>query len=80
MTTAEKIETIRNLAEVDFVSIWKGERAYINLKSCDKSFAGNRTHQFYVDIKSGGLVDQMGKGTTSRAFDAQRAIVAAAVL
>lgn len=68
MTIEATVQTIRNMTEVASVSIWKGKRAYINLTACDKSFAGNRSHQFYIDMTSGVLVDDMGKGTTSRAL------------
>ena len=79
MTIEAAIKMIQELAEVSSVNVWKGKRAYINLTACDKSFAGNRTHQFYLDMQTGALVDQMGKGTTSRAFDEQRKVVAAAL-
>ena len=49
---------------------WKGKRIYINLASCDKSFAGNRNYQLYYDIAAGQLISKTGKGTTSRQFDA----------
>lgn len=53
-----------------YASEWNGRRIYINLNSCDKSFAGNRSYQLYFDISAGKLVSKIGKGTTSRAFDA----------
>lgn len=79
MTIAANIAKIEALNEVASVNVWKGKRAYINLTACDKSFAGNRSHQFYIDMETGDLVDQMGKGMTSRAYDDQRAVVRAAL-
>jgi hypothetical protein len=76
---AAKIEAAQNLEQVLSVNIWKDRRAYLNLKSCEKRFAGNRTHQLYIDMQTGEVIDQMGKGVTSREFDAQRAIVVAAL-
>lgn len=49
---------------------WNGKRVYINLAACDKGFAGNRSYQLYFDIATNKLVSKMGKGTTSRDFDA----------
>lgn len=77
MSIESTIVKIEALKEVASVSIWKGKRAYINLTACDKSFAGCRSHQFYIDVASGNLVDHLGKGMTTSEFDDQRAIVRA---
>jgi hypothetical protein len=79
MTVEATIAKIESLAEVASVNVWNGKRAYINLTAADRSFAGCRSHQLYIDMQTGALVDQMGKGTTPRAFDEQRAIVTAAI-
>jgi hypothetical protein len=76
---AAKIEAAKKLEEVQHVNIWKDRRAYLNLTACEKRFAGNRTHQLYIDMQTGAVVDQIGKGVTSREFDEQRAIVVAAL-
>jgi hypothetical protein len=47
---------------------WQGRRVYINLDACDRSFAGDRNYQLYLDIATQKLVSKAGKGTLSRAF------------
>lgn len=70
MTITAKIQAARNLPEVDFVNEWKDRRAYINLKSSDRSFRGDREYQLYIDMQTGELISLKGKGVTSRDFDA----------
>lgn len=79
MTIQDTIAKIEALDIVSSVNIWNGKRAYINLTAADRSFAGCRTHQLYIDMATGALVDQMGKGMTPRAFDQQRNILAEAI-
>lgn len=64
MTNAvEKIEAARRHPAVAHVNEWKGRRAYINLKSEDRSFRGVREHQLYIDMETGEVVEKLGKGT-----------------
>ena len=78
-TAAKMIEAAKAHVAVASVTIWKDKRAYINLFACDKSFSGNRTHQFYINLDNAVLVDEKGKGRTSSAFDDATTAVAAAL-
>ena len=69
---AEVIAKIEGLDVVESVNVWLGRRAYINLTAFDRSFAGCRNHQLYIDLATGELVDKIGKGTTPSQFDEQR--------
>ncbi|RPD86287.1 hypothetical protein EGK75_09200 [Neisseria weixii] len=68
---AQQINDIMAASNIaGYAKEWNNRRIYINLNTCDRSFAGNRSYQLYFDISAGKLVSKIGKGTTSRAFDA----------
>lgn len=68
---AQQINEMMAAANIDgYAKEWNGRRIYINLNTCDRSFAGNRNYQLYFDIGSGKLVSQSGKGTVSSVFAA----------
>lgn len=68
---AQQINEMMAAANIDgYTKEWNGRRIYINLNTCDRSFAGNRSYQLYFDIIAGKLVSKIGKGTTSRDFAA----------
>lgn len=50
------------------VSIWNGRRVYINLNAAQRSFKGDSSRQLYIDLSTGKLVNQMGKGIESSGF------------
>lgn len=79
MTLTAKIDAIKSLPEVRNVRIWKGLRAYIDFTLEPRAFRGETNHVFYLDLKTGDLVDHMGKGMTRREYDAAVAAVKSAL-
>jgi len=78
MTIETKIAQLKEMDEVAYINIWKGKRAYINLTAFDRSCAGDRNRQFYIDLATGNLVSKMGKGLESSGFTAQHEAVSEA--
>ena len=78
-TTEKMIEIAKAHPAVASVNVWKGKRAYINLHAMNRGFRGDRSHQFYIDLATGEMIDQRGKGTLSDAFAAATDEVADAV-
>lgn len=61
-------------------AIWQDRRVYLNLVASQRSFHGDRTRQLYIDLATGKLVNQMGKGFESSGFIAAHKAVAAKLL
>jgi len=51
-------------------SNFKDSRIYINPNCASRSYRGESTHQLYVDVATGKLVNQLGKGTCRSEFNA----------
>lgn len=73
MTTQITVAQINDLLKSHniqgYANDWQGRRIYINLASKNDS-RGNKNHQLYIDVETGELVNKLGKGLTTRAFDA----------
>lgn len=82
ITAAAAIEFTRNLPYVATAKVWNDSRVYLTIRGNGGSYRGEGSAKIYLDLMSGKLVEQAGKGTTSRAWDdnvkALRAAVAAA--
>lgn len=71
-TMTEKLGAVAN------VSNWNDKRVYLTPACMTRSFKGESTHQIYIDVATGKLVNQAGKGTCRTEFNAAvRQIVAA---
>ena len=73
MTTQITVAQINDLLKSHniqgYANEWQGRRIYINLASRNDS-RGNQNYQLYIDLETGKLVNKLGKGLTTRAFDA----------
>lgn len=79
MTSLEQIAAdTRKLPMVASANVWKEKRVYVNFHGAERSFRGDYTYKVFFCIDR-GWVFEMGKGTTSRSFDADLEAFRAAV-
>lgn len=79
MTASTRITIAKSLPYVARVNVWKNKRAYVELAARNGSYRGCSNHQLYIDMETGELVNQMGRGATPREYDAQVAQFVAAM-
>lgn len=73
-----KVETA--IGDAGHASIWNDKRVYIKLNAMQRSYRGDSSRQFYIDISTGKLVNQIGKGIESSAFVAAHKDAAAKII
>ncbi|HDL4705954.1 TPA: hypothetical protein PXA14_001536 [Mannheimia haemolytica] len=70
ITTAQINDLLKSHDIQGYANEWQGRRIYINLSAKNNESKGDRNYQLYIDLATGELVSKLGKGLTTRAFDA----------
>lgn len=70
ITTAQIDNLLKSHDIQGYANEWQGRRIYINLSAKNNESRGDRNYQLYIDLDTGELVSKLGKGLTTRAFDA----------
>lgn len=70
ITTAQINDLLKSHNIQGYASEWQGRRIYINLSAKNNESRGDRNYQLYIDLATGELVSKLGKGLTTREFDA----------
>lgn len=68
ITVDAALSFARNCNAVATAKNWQDSRVYLTVKGNGGNYRGEQTAKIYIDLSSGKLVEQMGKGTTSGAW------------
>lgn len=68
ITETAAIEFARSLDYVSQAKGWNNSRVYLTIRGNGGNYRGEATSKTYIDLNTGKLVEQMGKGTTSNVW------------
>ena len=68
ITVDAALSFARNCNAVATAKNWQDSRVYLTVKGNGGNYRGEQTAKIYIDLSSGKLVEQIGKGTTSNAW------------
>jgi hypothetical protein len=66
----DAIKFARALPYIASAKAWNDSRVYLIVRGNGGNYRGESTAKIYIDLASGQLVEQAGKGTTSREWSA----------